>query len=295
MAGTAYPPAMDSEALCLAEVLAVLALLLPACACDIRSRTVPNAFWALIGAVGVACMAARFWDAGLSWEHLALMAGSAMVIADVTLVEFESRAASLLWYAAMAAMFALPAACAWGRPEVRSAMVVPVYFAAFYAMYATGLLRGGADAKCLISMAVAFPVYPQCFGLPLIPVPEGDMELAVAFPMSLLFHAALLSMLTAAFTLRENVRRGERLTLRSLTAFKVGIAEARGMHVWPRQTVAGGEVVATRAPQDISAYDALEAAGEDTVWVTPIIPFIALITAAFAMIATVGSLLLLPL
>ena len=159
----------------------------------------------------------------------------------------------------------------------------------FYGMYLVGLLQGGADAKCLMTLALAFPVYPETPWTPAI----WD----VAYPESLIFSPAIstlvvglvLSMACAIWVLSVNVRRrcfGRRM----LTTYSMPVQEARDAHVWPAERLGEkGTVQCCRCLDKGDVLDALEAAGVADVRVTPMIPFILPLAVAFAVTTVLGS------
>ena len=137
----------------------------------------------------------------------------------------------------------------------------PSMFALFASMYWSRILRGGADAKAMMSLALAYPI-----GI---------------FPLSVLFLATILSMLYMVPVMRRN---GWRMS----TTFEVPLSEAVNMHVWPVEDVVGGKIVRVPVPDDPGeVYARLSSHGCESVRVTPMVPFIVPIAAAFLIIPSI--------
>ena len=137
----------------------------------------------------------------------------------------------------------------------------PFLFALFASMYWFRILRGGADVKAMMSLALAYP-----FGI---------------FPLSVLFLATILSMLYMVPVMRRN---GWRMS----TTFEVPLSEAVNMHVWPVEDVVGGKIIRVPVPDDPGeVYARLSSHGCESVRVTPMVPFIVPIAAAFLIILSI--------
>lgn len=137
----------------------------------------------------------------------------------------------------------------------------PSMFALFASMYWSRILRGGADAKAMMSLALAYPI-----GI---------------FPLSVLFLATILSMLYMVSVMRRN---GWRMS----TTLEVPLSEAVNMHVWPVEDVVGGKIVRVPVPDDPGeVYARLSSHGCESVRVTPMVPFIVPIAAAFLIIPSI--------
>ena len=261
---------------------------------DWRFRTVPDIHWWVLGLSGIAFTAASLAD-GMRAEWLMMLAGAFLILIFILLDAEFSRTVTFLMLAAMAVLFVYPAVTSFDDPAVKRLLVIPVCFVIFYILFSGGILRGGADAKCLMVMGMMFQTYPEIWGMPLIPLPAFNIQVIFSFPIAVLFHAALFSFAWLFWTvIRKIYRRTDPVQMYTLSWYRMSIEEARRSHVWPKQDAVGGMIVNVRGIPDEGALDRLEAAGAKDVWVTPIIPFMVPILAAVVFIITVGSLLNIP-
>ena len=277
-----------------AGIAITVAVMLSACYFDWRYREVPDIHWWVLGLSGIVLTAVSLTD-GMRLEWTMMLLGSVMILFFILFDIEVSRTVSVLYVIAMAVLFIYPAVTAFDDQTVRCFLVIPVCFVIFYLMFMLGVLRGGADAKCLMVMAMMFQTYPEISPFPLIPDPSFQIQTVFSFPIAVLFHAALFSFAWLFWTvIRKIYRRDDPVEMYSLSWYRMSIEEARRSHVWPKQDAVDGMIVNVRGiPQD-GALDRLEAAGAKDVWVTPIIPFMVPILAAVIFILTVGSLLNIP-
>ena len=278
----------------IAAVSVTIAVMLSASYFDWRYREVPDIHWWILGLSGIAVTAASVRDA-MGTEVAMMLIGSLMILIYILLDVEMSRVVTAVFCLIMVAMFIYPAATSFGDPVVERLLVIPVCFVLFYILFSFGILRGGADAKCLMVMAMILQTYPSISPLPLIPLPSFTPQVIISFPIAVLFHAALFSFAWLFWTvIRKIYRRDDPVEMYTLSWYKMSIEEARRSHVWPKQDAVNGMVVNVNGTAPEGALDRLEAIGAKDVWVTPIIPFMIPILAAVVFIATVGSLLNIP-
>ena len=277
-----------------AGIVITLTVMFSASYFDWRYREVPDIHWWVLGLSGIVLTAISMKD-GMTPESMMMLAGSLMILLFILLDVDFPPVVSVIYCIVMAALFIYPAVTSFDDPVTRRLLVIPVCFVLFYILFMTGILRGGADAKCLMVMAMMFQTYPEISPVPLIPDPSFQIQTVFSFPIAVLFHAALFSFTWLFWTvIRKIYRRDDPVEMYSLSWYRMSIEEARRSHVWPKQDAVDGMIVNVRGiPQD-GALDRLEAAGAKDVWVTPIIPFMVPITVAVIFILTVGSLLNIP-
>ena len=261
---------------------------------DWRFRIVPDIHWWVLGLSGIALTAVSVWD-GMRPEWAMMLAGSFLILLFILLDIDLSGIAELLFLLVITVLFIYPAVTMFDDPVVKRLLVIFICFVLFYALFCFGILRGGADAKCMMVMAMMFQTYPEILGMPLIPLPSYNIQIIFSFPIAILFHAALFSFAWLFWTvIRKIYRRDDPVEMYTLSWYRMSIEEARRSHVWPKQDVANGMVVNVRGIPADGALDRLEAVGAKDVWVTPIIPFMVPILFALVFVLTVGSLLNIP-
>lgn len=285
---------MDPQILSTAAIVSSLALMAYAAYSDWRRREVPDTVWIILGAIGIVLTGLRTMADGFDAGYLMILAGSVLIILDVAVDIERPRYVSAVFYAAMAALFIIPLLMEHGE-HLYELYVIPICYVVFYVFYIFGLLRGGADAKCFMIMAMVFNVYPVLGPLPLIDIPAGTVSKVIIFPLALLFNAALFTvvgMLIYAFVNRVPERPK---VPGSVFWRRMPIIEAKEAHVWPKQDVIDGNVcIISEISDDKEIYDRLTDAGEKEVWVTPIIPFMVPVFAALLFMLTVGNILFIP-
>ena len=277
-----------------AGIAITVAVMLSASYFDWRYREVPDVHWWVLGLSGIVLTAVSLTD-GMRLEWTMMLLGSVMILFFILFDIEVSRTVSVLYVIAMAVLFIYPAVTAFDDQTVRCLLAIPVCFVIFYLMFMLGVLRGGADAKCLMVMAMMFQTYPEIWGLPLIANPSLNIQCVLSFPIAVLFHAALFSFAWLFWTvIRKIYRKDDPVQMMTLSCYRMSIDEARRSHVWPKQDAYNGMIVNVRGIPEDGALDRLEAVGAKDVWVTPIIPFMVPITVAVIFIIIVGSLLNIP-
>ncbi|MFA6802745.1 MAG: hypothetical protein WCR09_04855 [Candidatus Methanomethylophilaceae archaeon] len=277
----------------LALFVIAVAVMGSAAVSDVRTRTAGDLHWAAIGIAGIAFWLISSWQQGAKWEHLAMAAGSGAIMFDVLWDSDRSKTVSAVIYGSVSVLFLVPYSFSPSDPLVHAGMTIPVFYVLYMLMYAAGLLRGGADAKCMISLTVAFPVYPEFWDFPLISVPEGVLPGIFVFSAAVLFHALLFSLAGAAYMFLRNLRDGN-TGRRALHGYLMDIDEAERSHVWPMDDADGERLFRIPVPEETSAvYSRLRAFGEKEIWVTPMIPFLLPIFASSIFVGLAGNLLFL--
>ena len=277
-----------------AGIIITMAVMLSASCFDWRFREVPDIHWWVLGLSGIALTALSLSDS-MDVRIAMMLVGSVMILFYILFDAEPAPIITAVYCLAMAAMFIYPAVTAFGDSDVKRLLAIPICFVLFYLMYMFGVLRGGADAKCLMVLAMMFQTYPAIGDLPLIGIPPLDIQMVFSFPIAVLFHAALFSFAWLFWTvIRKIYRRDDPVEMYTLSWYRMSIDEARRSHVWPKQDAVGGMIVNVKGIPEDGALDRLEAAGAKDVWVTPIIPFMVPITAAIAFVLIVGSLLNIP-
>lgn len=165
----------------------------------------------------------------------------------------------------------------------------------FEIFYMFDVIKGGADAKAAICLAILFPWYPQLAdSLPLI-TPDVESVLAFfPFALSVLFVAALLSLFIPLYFLFKNISAGNKISVKSLIGFSLPIHEVEKQFVWLIEWVEDGKLkFNARKPRSSETLKAdlaaLQALGLKEVWVTFKIPFIIPMTIAVVFVSIIGN------
>ena len=280
-----------TELLDAAKLSVIMLILISASISDWKRREASDIHWFLIGVVGILCMTYVAFDEGMRWEYALMIIGTVIILVEI-LWDFERKPfVQAMIYLCLALMFLIPLLSASDDTLVQTFLVVPAAFLIFVGMFMSGLIRGGADTKCLIVLAMVFQTYPVFYGYPLVSLPELETTLIFQFSLMVMFHAALFSVAMVFYYLIRNLSRKEGHFPYIFTSYRMSSKNARDAHVWPIQKVVDGKAVMAKKAQDISVIDDLESIGETEVWVTPMIPFLIPITIAVGFVAIIGNLL----
>jgi len=175
-------------------------------------------------------------------------------------------------------------------PMVAFAMVV-----VFELFYMLDVIKGGADAKAVICLAVLFPWYREVVnGLPLINPTYAAVPVFFTFALSVLFVGALISLVTPFYFLSRNIKSGNKIGGRSFLGFTLPIDQVEGQFVWLIEWVEDGQLrFSARKMRDSANIKedlaALREMGKDEVWVTYKIPFIIPLTVGMAVVLVLGN------
>lgn len=264
-----------------------LIMLVLAAVSDVRTREAKDGCWYAIIAWGLALGTMVRWNGS---DHAALLVSSL----DLVLVAVWALSPRItgLWGLPMAvAVLALSGISLHidtetGLPGAMAFVLVLL----FYVMYQVNLIPGGADAKCLMALALAFPVYPDIFSVWTAGIP-ASVILSPAF--SILVIALVITVLGAIPVAYRNIRNGN-VSRSMFLSYRAPIAEARTSFVWLLERVEDGSIVRCRPLMDDKEkeLDSLEASGRKDVLVTPMVPFILPLAIASAIVLLLGSPLL---
>jgi hypothetical protein len=290
---------MALDVLSLTRFCATLAVLLAASREDLRTRTVDDRYWQVLGGLGFALLALEMWSEGAAGAHYILLFPMALLFYD-PYVDREPlyNEGKVCWPAAAGfALAAVAVAAAVYFGGLTELLVIPAMFVLIYVMYFTNVIHGGADAKALMSIALVNPWYPELSeGLPILTTPEaleGVVDVSFPFVLLVLMMASLTVMLLPLYNLGANARRGNLVLPMALFGRRMRVEEAEKAMVWPMETMVDGRLRRALFPKRgrnlQSEYGALRSAGIQEVWVTHKIPFIVPITAGLVLAAVVGN------
>lgn len=298
------------------RIAAALALLAAASAMDWRTRRVKDAVWMAMGGLGSCLMAVQMLadssalgtgDGTYGPAHFLVLFPVCLILADLFWDRdpiYEGGKWSLLPLVLYVLAGLALAAMVWAEGltvETGALLAVPAVMAVFLGFFFTGIVRGGADAKALISLAVLFPVYPAIEGLPLIPYPADAADLLqMTFPFAflILMNAAVIHVIVGPLVrLFRNLARRDHGFPEMLLGYRMDVADVPKSFVWPMEVVRDGEVVTVLFPRrdgKVSEELAkLKEAGVERIWVTPKDPFMIPMTLGLVFSFVVGNLVLL--
>lgn len=260
---------------------------------DIRAREVHDGHWMAIGISGIIAWITLSINQGIGWEHVAMAAGSGIILFDILWDSERTKITSALIYGSIFVLFLIPYVFSSSNGMINAGVTILVFYVIYMLMYMAGILRGGADAKCAIALTVAFPFYPKFWHFPAIAVPDGVISEVFVFSLTVLFYALLFSLSAVIYFVCKNYK-DKNTGLRIFSGYMMDIDDAEGSLVWPMDDVGENglySISIPECPQDV--YERLRENGEKRIWVTPMIPFMVPLFVAFLFTGLVGNVLFL--
>lgn len=292
---------MDSqEAIAAIQLTAAVAVLGYASVLDLRTRRAPNALWIALSTLGVVLLPIRIVVDDEPIEYAIILIPVLAILADVFWDESGNSALSRFvpaakYGVAIIATFLL--AAAWiNEAYFQPLLAVPIVMMVIVLMYMLDLIRGGADAKALISLAILFPVYPSIMSFPLISA-DGTMQILFPFAISVLTNAAILVAILPLAFLIMNVARRDLRSPQVFLGYRMDVEQVEDKHVWlMERIIEGNRVFYTRPKVEenlVEELAKLKEQGISRVWITPKIPFIIPMLAGLVLTAVAGNVLFL--
>jgi len=289
----------------IARVAIALVFFTFASASDWRTRRVSNLTWIVLGAIAFAIFWIDMLQRGASPFAQSLLLPSLFLFIDIFWEKGEgargiARLASIVLYAMalawmiFAAVNVITGQTGW-TPEISGPMIAFAMIIVFELFYMFDVIKGGADAKAMVCLAVMFPWYPLVLdGLPIIKPMFDAIPDFFTFALAVLFVGALFSLALPLFLLAKNIRAGKKISGRSFVGFQLPIDEVNEHFVWLVEWMEDGvPQFSARKPRDSARIDedlaALRAFGRKEVWVTYKIPFIVPLTVGIVFVLIVGN------
>jgi Flp pilus assembly protein protease CpaA len=315
-----------STAIDLVRIVVGVSVLGLASLSDLRTRRVPNQIWYMAAAMGVGLLVAdlALVEGSTGWHLLLAFPVAAIFAVTVTggelwpvmapeeededreLTHEEARvyitdlAASGVLVAASIAVLVLAADEVGGRGDVYVYIVGSVLTIALaLGLYMARVLHGGGDAKALMTLAVLFPVQPLGEVFPLLEVPDEMMW--VPFSLGVLINGALITALSPIAFVVISATRGQFRFPEALAGYPVPIDQVERGHLWLMYEAEEGSSNVTRRMwpgRSKRAEDARSRAlalmmdrREETVYVSPKIPFMVPLLLGLGLAIFLGNIL----
>ena len=250
---------------------------------DMRTREISDLYWKFIGAIGVA----GWVLIALSEGTFGIPAGLAALAQILFLVSVlcETRIDGTVLEIASVILALIPAALPGGTVEYS----VPVFFCVlFHVLYSIGIVRGGADAKALMAISIAIPVYPELgFG---VFSGNGVLESLMVPSFSVLFLASVLSV--AGCAVYCTVRNHGVSVPGFYCGYMMPVADVCSSFVWPAEDIVDGKRCRCSIPEEgknVEICDRFRSLGLSEIYVTPMVPFVVPIAFSLIFVLLFGS------
>jgi hypothetical protein len=293
----------------LPRVLVGLGFLVLAGAMDWRRRVVKDPVWIAMGAAALALVELDLLLANAATPLHLMSAATAVLYFGVFFGKpmwdetgFKVRPLRFLLY--FAAMVLVVLVWRWSADAdtlgwFYRLFTMPAMIVIAHGLYEFGILRGGADAKAVMALALLSPgIYPTLDPLPLLRPPAiAEPILAVMFPFAfiVLVNSAILFLAAPVVLLAGNAARGDAKMPRALFGSRVPI-DAIPKYAWLMDRIEDGKpkfVLMPRRKEDREEQvRLLQEHGFDRVWVTPQLPFVTAMLIGFLLGVVAGNPLL---
>jgi preflagellin peptidase FlaK len=267
---------------------------------DWRKREVSDLHWVAMGVAGLTLLAVQIIQDNVDLTYLLFLLPMAWFFFDMLIERrgmFEDgiNPLPIALYLGSFAIIAYLLSMFWNESYMWQLLVIPILFVLFFFLYQFNIIKGGADAKALIAIALLIPRYPMVGPFPLIQVTVDATQYIMPFAVLVLFNAALLTLVVPAFMLFYNLYKRDLRFPTMLFGYTMDLARAREKFVWPMEYMKDGELkMSVFVKSDDTTEDQLnqlEAAGLTKIWVTPKIPFLIPITASLLFSTIVGNII----
>lgn len=291
----------SSEAITAVRLAAAIAILSYGSLLDWRTRRVSNRYWIVLALIGIVLIPTQLLVDKGPLEYALVLIPILAIFADVYLEPLENSAFEKYgpyFYYSIAITAILALGYLWMDSEYfQHYLGVPVMMLVIVVFYMMDIVRGGADAKALLSLAVLFPFHPGIADLPLITSSTVSGDVFFPFSFVVLINAAIIVAVLPIGFLLLNAARRELGFPSALLGYKMDVADLAGKHVWLMERVEAGvhkSYVKPKREEDLQKeIAALSDAGIKRVWVTPKIPFIIPITLSLVLSTVLGNILFL--
>jgi archaeal preflagellin peptidase FlaK len=283
------------------RVVALLAVFAAASYFDWVVREVSDLLWIVGGIVGAALLLA---GSTTTSPAVLLLYGLLSVFVLQHFVPWDAKLGEHEWavLGVEAAFYvAMIALAGWAYLNLSPGPSVAFYAALFSvllarALFESGLLYGGADAKALMVIGILLPVGPIPYLVSLPPALQSSIIADIPFAFTALVDGALLTLVAPLGILAYNLARGEHRLPRSLYLYEIPTKELPHRFVWLKEPKPAPHPKEETTAEDEELREAqakdLLAKGVDRVWVTPQLPFLIPLAAGAVLGILVGNVLL---
>ena len=295
-----------NDGLIIARLAIGLVFLLIASAQDLKRRRVNDIIWILLGALSMVLIAVQLLVDDTRWEYYLVLVPIAILFFDVFWDrkaiyhegKFRFVPAPILLY--LVAFLVMTWLFLTFNNDIYflGLFTAPAMILVCYGLYYTRVLRGGADAKAIMSISILMPYYPILNGMPLISMGSQFLDVtSVLFPFGLLvlMNASILFLFSPLAFLFYNIKRGDVRFPQCLFGYRVDIDRVKRF-VWVMERLEDDElkisIFPKRRERKRETIRKLKEFGLKKVWVTPQIPFIVPITIGFILSFLIGNIFL---
>ncbi len=171
-------------------------------------------------------------------------------------------------------------------------LVMFIMLVIFRGLHKIKIIRGRADVRALMTVAILQPLYPQFLNFPIFkPEMIEIVELTFPFAFLTLLYAAIAALFYILLLFLRNLVRRDMGFPEMFIGYTMPLEDVDKKHVWLMERVENGEHVLYIHPKEHTKEDirALRNIGRERVWVQPKIPFIIFITIGLMAAYLIGN------
>jgi preflagellin peptidase FlaK len=264
---------------------------------DWRTRRVPNVYWIALSLAGLALIPIQLLVDEMDLKYLLITVPILVILSDVYWSSEEGgpldKYMPFAKYA-VAAVAIVALAYLWGTDEYfQHFLALPIMMLFIVILYMLDIIRGGADAKALLSLTILFPFYPALGSLPFLHSDTPSAEIVFPFSFVILVTAAVVVVVLPLGFLAKNIASKDFEFPLAFVGYRMDSVKIGQSHVWLMERIQDGRHVSstrTRRDEDLGKeVDVLSKAGYKRIWVTPKIPFIVPITVSIVLSTVIGN------
>lgn len=278
---------------------------------DMRTRRVGNGLWIILGSVAfIILFVDLLMREGTVWVHYLIFIPAGILFFEVYVerkpiideegIHFVPLA--FLSYCIVVIVLATQAFLLYPNPSHMNLfyhlLTIPAMIVISHLLYQSRLLKGGADAKAVMCLAVLVPFYPDFYGFPLVRMSERTTDLiSILFPFSLVIvmNSVILVIFVPLVFLAINARRRDLEFPQCLFGFKVSLNNFPRF-TWLMERVEQGELRTVLFPRrgedQRKEMQELIEMGRDRAWATPQLPFMIPLCIGFIISFLIGNLVM---
>lgn len=300
------------EPITIAKIIIGISFLSYASYSDIKTRTVSDKVWLLIGAFGFLFLLYDFYNN--IYYILALISfGIFFLTAFFEPMEktdfYKGEINKYIFYPILTFGFGLffflfyKFAILSKDLQFIKLLLIPLMILICYGLYYSGLLHGGADAKALMGISILTPFYPSSailsflfpsFVLWSFSINNEQIEL-YPFAIVILTNSVIFAIFVPLIFFFYNLIKKEVKFPQCFFGYKMNIENAKEKHVWLLEIVDNEKIVqrvfVKRGEDKEKQIAELEKKGIKRVWITPKIPFIIPMLAGFILAFVFGDIM----
>ncbi len=270
-------------------LVSVILILISASRQDLRTREVSDLHWAVAGTIGIGChLLVSCLTGNLSTSVLTSLLAGALFLLSV--LAGSDRTSCILWIvSAILALSSLMITDDSGTAAGHAEAVLLCFL--FLGGFHAGIIRGGADAKCLMVIALAFPVYPD-FGTCLFSDVPALLKMLFPPAVAALFLGSVMSVAGCASYCTYMNLQNHGLIRGFYRGYMMPAVMVPVSFAWPAEDLVGGERVRCGIPADedvLGICDKYRENGIYEMYVTPMVPFVVPLTAALMFVLAFGN------